>query len=151
MHCQDEYACQRHARPQDGEHKEGCPHTRIGKKAGQKVEVVPADDRRDDPAPAIAEPRIAGRLRLSPESAYLLLFRFTMQEAMEYWPPSVIAEAPPEYAELPSRSGFNTRIEAVTDLPPQATGIFSEMLASVATPSLSTSTGHPKRYTVRIS
>ncbi len=94
---------------------------------------------------------IAGRLRLSPESAYLLLFRFTMQEAMEYWPPSVIAEAPPEYAELSSRSGFNTRIEAVTDLPAQATGIFSEMLASVATPSLSASSGHPKRYTVRIS
>ncbi len=93
---------------------------------------------------------IAGRLRLSPESAYLLLFRFTMQEAMEYWPPSVIAEAPIEYAELPSRSGFSTRIEAVTDLPTQATGIFSEMLASVATPSLPQS-GHPKRYTVRIS
>ena len=93
---------------------------------------------------------IAGRLRLSPESAYLLLFRFTMQEAMEYWPPAVIAEAPVEYAELPTRSGFSTRIEAVTDLPPQATGIFSEMLASVATPSL-TQTGQPKRYTVRIS
>jgi hypothetical protein len=62
----------------------------------------------------------------------------------------VIAEAPIEYAEFPSRSAFNTRVEAVTDLPIQSTGIFSEMLATVATPSL-TPSGHPKRYTVRIS
>lgn len=90
---------------------------------------------------------IAGRLRLSPESAYLLLFRFTMQEAMEYWPPAVIAEAPPEHFERPSRT---TYIQPTTDLPAPQTGIFSEMLASVATPSL-TPSGQPKRYTVRIS
>ena len=90
---------------------------------------------------------IAGRLRLSPESAYLLLFRFTMQEAMEYWPPAVIAEAPLDHFERPSRTTF---IEPTSDLPAPQTGIFSEMLASVATPS-HTPTGHPKRYTVRIS
>ena len=93
---------------------------------------------------------IAGRLRLSPESAYLLLFRFTMQEAMEYWPPAMIAELPPEPMDRRSHPGFATHIEPVSDLHPQSTGIFSEMLSSIATPSL-TPSGQPKRYTVRIS
>ena len=73
-----------------------------------------------------------------------------MQEAMEYWPPAMIAEQPPETGDRGLHPSFATHIEPVSDLHPQSTGIFSEMLASVATPSL-TSGGQPKRYTVRIS